>query len=403
MVNIGTRHRPLRETPVRRVRDHRIDLVRGFALVTIFINHMPGNWIGAWTPRNFGFSDSAEIFVLLAGYASALAFYPLCQRRDFAILTLKAVRRAGVLYGAHLVTTGAAFLLFWAIIAASGNAEHADLVGMAPALADPAASLRAVLVGGFQLSYFNILPLYVVLLALLPIMLALAALDTRLLVAASVLAYLVTNLAGLTLPSSPHFESWFFNPIAWQSLFVAGLVLGILRLNGNMIGYHPALFAAATGFIIFAAVWTMHGYRTLGEGALPEWLGSLQKPNLPVPRLGHALALAYVTCHCRIWAWLAHKPKDFVLTRMGRHSLPVFMAGSLLSMTGWIVVSEIQGGVLVQTVVALTGLTVMAALALWLDGDLGLYWPVCASRGAFGTQMAGLPRLQPHYRPNLPV
>ena len=63
-------------------RDHRIDWLRGIALVSIFINHMPGNRLENWTTRNFGFSDAAELFVLLAGMAAAFAFFPRMLKGD---------------------------------------------------------------------------------------------------------------------------------------------------------------------------------------------------------------------------------------------------------------------------------------------------------------------------------
>ena len=80
-------------------RDHRIDWLRGLALATIFINHMPGNRFEFWTPRNFGFSDSAEVFVLLAGVAlpSALAFFKRFENGSGIPATAKAIRRAGKL------------------------------------------------------------------------------------------------------------------------------------------------------------------------------------------------------------------------------------------------------------------------------------------------------------------
>ena len=50
------------------------DVFRGLALLMIFIDHIPGNVLSliAKISRNFGFSDAAEIFVLLA------AFIPPC-------------------------------------------------------------------------------------------------------------------------------------------------------------------------------------------------------------------------------------------------------------------------------------------------------------------------------------
>jgi len=60
--------------PATPARDHRIDVIRGLALAMIFINHVPGTLFEHLTSRNFGFSDAAEAFVLVAGVSAALAY-----------------------------------------------------------------------------------------------------------------------------------------------------------------------------------------------------------------------------------------------------------------------------------------------------------------------------------------
>ena len=50
-----------------------VDFWRGFALLTIFINHVPGNAFEPFTYSHFSISDAAELFVFLAGWAIALA------------------------------------------------------------------------------------------------------------------------------------------------------------------------------------------------------------------------------------------------------------------------------------------------------------------------------------------
>ncbi len=55
-------------------RDPRVDALRGIALIMIFIDHVPGNSLSLGTLRNFGFADAAELFVLLAGFASMVAY-----------------------------------------------------------------------------------------------------------------------------------------------------------------------------------------------------------------------------------------------------------------------------------------------------------------------------------------
>ena len=49
-----------------------IDFWRGFALVSIFVNHIPGVYYERLTYRNLSISDSAELFVFLAGWSLGL-------------------------------------------------------------------------------------------------------------------------------------------------------------------------------------------------------------------------------------------------------------------------------------------------------------------------------------------
>lgn len=372
-------------------RDHRIDFVRGLALAMIFINHLPGNWLENWTSRNFGFSDASEIFVLLAGYAAALGFHESMMRGDMRAIAKRATWRAGELYMAHLITTLLAATLFVAFLKSTGRPDAFDLIGITPVLDNPLRNIGAIAAGGLQLSYFNILPMYVVLLLALPLMLWLAARDLRLLAAASAVCYGATNLFGASLPSCQDCEAWFFNPLAWQALFVCGLMFGLARSRELRIAYHPLAYAAALTYVGFAAVWTYGNYGNyLGAGILPPWVGSLHKSHLPLSRFIHVLALGYVVGHSPVWQRLAGLPKTMFLTRMGRHSLPVFMTGSVLSMAGWIILTETEGGFAVQTALVAAGIAAMAGLAVWLDAraEAGrAFAPVRGSDEALGNNL----------------
>src|SRR5207244_9648009 len=76
-----------------------IDFWRGFALLTIFIDHVPENVFQHVTQKNFGFSDAAELFVFLSGVSVALAY----GTRFFEGETVGAVR----------AVLRRAFRLFW--------------------------------------------------------------------------------------------------------------------------------------------------------------------------------------------------------------------------------------------------------------------------------------------------
>ena len=94
------------------LRDTRIDVFRALALLTIFVNHVPGTLFEHLTHKNFGFSDSAEAFVLISGIAVGLAYGLKFQPGNRLLIALKAWKRAGVLYVAHVMTTVATLALF---------------------------------------------------------------------------------------------------------------------------------------------------------------------------------------------------------------------------------------------------------------------------------------------------
>ncbi len=352
-------------------RDHRIDWLRGVALVSIFVNHMPGNRFENWTSRNFGFSDAAEMFVLLAGIAAAFAFFPRAARGEHHAVARRAVRRAGVLYASHLASTVAAVALFAVAAWLLDNDGVFELIGIGPILAAPSTGLLAIVTGSHQLGYFNILPLYVFLILSVPILMVLAAYDVRSMLAASFAVYLAAHLLPIEMPNYPTDGGWFFNPFAWQFIFTVGIALGVLKLRGKSVPWHPVAGALALGYVAFSCVWMVYdmGGR-VSFGLLPIWIDTLHKSMLPATRLLHVLALAYLLVHSPLWALMARISPNNFLTRMGRNSLPVFVVGSLLSMVGYIIL--VHTGRLLWLEVALTvgGVALMTALAAAVEAGM---------------------------------
>jgi hypothetical protein len=344
-------------------RDWRIDWLRGLALVSIFVNHMPGNRLENWTTRNFGFSDAAEVFVLLAGVAAAFAYFRKFEAGQEVETTGKALRRAGTLYGAHIASTLAAIVLFATVAALTENPGYLDLIGVSPLFMEPWPGLVGIMTGGYQLGFFNILPLYIALLAALPAYMWLAKRDVRLMLGASLALYVTAQVFRWELPNYPIGGGWFFNPFLWQLIFAIGLSLGIMRLRGQSVPYRPAAYALAAAYIVFSAiwmVWSLGGHVT--HGILPGWMDTLHKSYLPPPRLLHVLALGYLLVHSRLWDALTRvSAADPLLTRLGRNSLPVFVAGSLASMVGYIVLVETGSNLPLELLLTAAGIG-----AMWL-------------------------------------
>lgn len=319
-------------------RDPRADICRGLALWMIVINHTPGNWLGGFTLKNFAFADATEAFVLLAGYAGAFAYAGQADRQGWAPAAASLVRRIAKLYVAHIFL----LVVFTAQVGFSAatldRATYLDELALDPFAEQPYRTLLEALLLRFQPHFLDILPLYIVLLALLIPGLWLRGRPWWLL-GLSVALWLGVRAAGFNLPRWQE-GGWFFNPLAWQLLFVAGFLLGQAARGAPSVPMPSrspwiaalallVLGAGATGMIVFEHL------PDLLEAAplwVSEWLAGIDKTSLHPTRLASILALAYLVAAYvpRDWGFLGSAwVRPFAA--MGRHSLPVFCFGILLS------------------------------------------------------------------------
>lgn len=352
-------------------RDSRIDWLRGLALACIFVNHMPGNRVSDWTPRNFGFSDAAELFVLLAGVAAALAFFRRFEDGQALRMSGKALRRAGTLYSAHLGASAGAIVILHSANWLLNSTEFDDLVGATALFEDPLPGLIGLAVGGYQIGYFNILPLYVLLLLTLPGYLFLARINTYLMLAVAAAIYIASHVFYLQMPSYPVEHGWYFNPFAWQLLYATGIYIGILKLRRTSIPWHPAVGALAAAYVAYALFWClfqMGGH--ISFGLLPQWIDTLAKPDLPISRYLHVLAMAYLLVHSRAWTWMLNIRTGNGLVLMGKHSLPVFVAGSLMSLVGLIILAVTGPWFALEAALTIAGMAVMLTIAFGYEYGL---------------------------------
>jgi len=74
-------------------RDLRLDFFRGLSLLMIFIDHIPGNFLSHLTLHSIAFSDAAEVFVFISGYAAALAYGRLFTSKGFRIAVVHIYHR----------------------------------------------------------------------------------------------------------------------------------------------------------------------------------------------------------------------------------------------------------------------------------------------------------------------
>lgn len=313
-------------------RDLRVDFFRGVALWWIFVDHIPGNWVAQFTLHNFALSDATEIFVLLAGYAAGIVYGRSMDRHGWVFAGADVMRRAGTLYVAHIFL----FVVFSAQVSYSATAlDRADYLEEShmDALADaPYQAMLQALLLRYQPAFLDILPMYIALLGLFAFALPLLRLPA-LLLALSAAVYVAVRLTGYNLHVWTG-GGWFFNPVAWQLLFMIGASLSYrpLKLPGPL-----RLYDVLAGLVLVVGLVLLWPY-SQPERRLPvasRILLSVDKQSLHPLRLASILALTWVVARTVPAGarWLGSWPaKPFVLC--GQHSLVVFCAGIFLSFLG---------------------------------------------------------------------
>jgi hypothetical protein len=88
-----------------------IDFWRGLALITIFVNHMPGNLFEPFMYSRYTVSDATELFVFLAGWSLALATKRGGVADPPGAVIMRVATRTVEVYRAQLVITAIAFAM----------------------------------------------------------------------------------------------------------------------------------------------------------------------------------------------------------------------------------------------------------------------------------------------------
>ncbi len=349
-------------------RDLRLDLFRGVALWLIFLDHIPENIVNWFTIRNYGFSDATEIFIFISGYTGAFVYGRAMRERGFILSSAHILRRAWQIYVAHIFL----FTIFMAeiayVAATFDNPLYAEEMKILDFLKQPDITIFQALLLKFKPVNMDVLPLYIVLLLLFPPTLFLLLRRPNLALAGSAVVYALTWKLDWNLPAYPN-GVWFFNPFAWQLLFVFGAwcALGGARRLAAVLRSR-AVLAVAIAYLVFAfAITLTWRFESLGRFVprwLADWMYPIDKTNLDVLRFAHFLALAAVTVYFVPRHWPALKwPVLQPAIVCGQHSLEIFCLGVFLAFAGQFIIAESSGGPLLQTAISVLGIIIMIATA----------------------------------------
>lgn len=354
-------------------RDTRLDVFRALCLLTIFVNHVPGQYLEYLTTKNFGFSDSAEAFVLISGLSAGLAYGRKFTIGNRLALSLKIWRRAFTLYIAHIMTSIITLAIFAGGALYFGRQDLIGEINIKPLVDHTEQGIVAMVLLGHQLGYNNILSMYAVVFLLLPAMLWLYGRSPFLLFMASAALWLAAGIFTIVPINFLDEGYWFLNPWSWQFLFVIGMICMMRARAGKPVQRHPLLVAIAAGYVTLSLFWVLLSWWNLDFSyGLPTVLTGFDKTFLSLTRLLHVLALGYLLAVFPVFSRLTRLRIDHPLVQIGRHSLPVFIFGTILAMVGQVLLFVTGRDPLWGSLFVLAGIGLHFAYARYLDWIGGL-------------------------------
>jgi hypothetical protein len=371
--------------------DRRIDFFRGLSLIFIFINHIPENGFTYLTSRTFTLFDSAEVFMFLAGYSAALAYYGVLPL-GLQAYSRKALSRARAIWIYHLVLVAALMAAAFAISETfgvkTGYEIFLDRIASDPWQVAIGAPLLA-----FQAPLLDILPMYVIVMLLAPFLIWMRAKSELALLAASGLVWMFAARFFPSIPTMTYDVAWSFNPFCWQFLFAIGLAFGwrtrtdsppVAAGDGRRIlDFCCAAFVVFSAFVLMAI--EFHTIDNGGANRLRAMYFSLNKQCLDLWRVVGLLASAYLVARlvAKDASWLKLALPRWVCAA-GAASLPVFALTIVLSFAGKFFVMAFDGRLMADAIATGAGVAIILAAALALKAG-GLRTPALSGGAASRT------------------
>ncbi|WP_111557820.1 OpgC domain-containing protein [Paracoccus sediminilitoris] len=319
-----------------------LDMLRGYALLSIMVNHMPLSVMRSVTLPNFSIFDASELFVLLSGFLVGMVWRSVEAKEGRRTAQRRFARRSfevwrAMILGA-LVMAGLSAALW-----ASGRPHTAIWNQYAIWIVEnPLFYIAGVASMWLQPNIIDVLAVYVVLIAssiaVVPLMLR-----WPLLVAVgSVVMWWFAPQLNAPIPTFGNRNGFLFNPFGWQMLFFTGTAMGLFRqsLMARLHPYRHALTVIAIGMFVFGC--TIVIAARIGEPALAlrtamkTLYGEVDKWNLDGTRYLAIVAAAWLVAvpFSRPMEWFSASRLGVAFQQIGRGGLWSFVICVLLSVAG---------------------------------------------------------------------
>jgi hypothetical protein len=304
-----------------------LDFFRGLVLLVILVDHVGGSILSRFTLHTYAFNDAAEVFVFLGGYATAMAWLSLAERRGTSTARQYFVKRAFAIYRAFLITAALMLAISAAFVAFGIHAPNLASRHLERFIDTPLQTVLDVVLFRRQPYLAAVLPMYVMFALTVPVVVPLARRLPWLLAVASAALWLCAPLAGPWLPSNGT-KPWDFNPFAWQLVFVFGVLARCHPIHQRVRAHRFGWIATAVAALAAGAF----GYAHLcGAAQVPP---PSFKQELGWLRVANFVAIAWLAADMTRLGWIARAARRLpYIGTLGRDGLACFVAGAAISLT----------------------------------------------------------------------
>jgi hypothetical protein len=341
-----------------------LDILRGFLLLLMVVNHSPSP-LRVLTDQPFGFFSTAEGFVFVSAFLAGMLFQKRANKAGFAAARSATISRALRIYQAHILTVLFAFFVAGYFLSEVPGIQNI----LDPFLKNPRTATFASLALVFQPPLMDILPMYVAFSLLTPLAFwAASRWGWKTVFLASVGVWLASQfrLRDVLLSGTKPFPVINFGPfdiLSWQALWIGGLIFGrslqdrkpVLRIGPFT---ETALLLVGFGFLVWRWISIYVNFDPSKEfWFFDKWhLGPLRLLNFFVVAWFVSKLLPFISSRAQ---------KLRALGMIGQHMLPIFSIEICLSilMLGWLSTLPEDGMLSTWLVCAQLGSVFLAA---WL-------------------------------------